>query len=195
MKKVIYLVLLSFVLLSSIAYAQDKWTWMLYLLEDETQLDGMDDLNEWEANGSTQNVNYVVLINAEDDSKDGVYYIQQDPNGYDDVFRSPRVSTQFGTDFDMSDWHTLRDFMNYCVQNYPADHYGLTLWDHGNGIFKGEITNGGIFGPIIRDNNATSPKSFVDGMKLWELDDALSAFKTNTGQNLDIIGFDVCLLG
>ncbi len=195
MKKVIYLVLLSFVLLSSIVYAQDKWTWMLYLLEDDTQLDGMDDLNEWEANGSTQNVNYVVLINAEDDSKDGVYYIQEDPNGYDDVFRSPRVSTQFGTDFDMSDWHTLRDFMNYCVQNYPADHYGLTLWDHGNGIFKGEITNGGIFGPIIRDNNATSPKSFVDGMKLWELDDALSAFKTNTGQNLDIIGFDVCLLG
>ena len=194
MKKIILLLLLSSVLFTTYAFAQDKWTWMLYLLEDGTGLSGVDDINEWEANGSTNDVNYLVLFDAQDDSQDGVYYITKDPNGYDSTIRSSIVYTGFGTDPDMSDWHTLRDYMNWCATNYPADHYGLTLWDHGSGIFKGEVSQGGIFGNIT-GGNTTDTKDFVDGMKLWELDDALSDFTTNIGRKVDIVGFDVCLLG
>jgi hypothetical protein len=194
MKKIIFLIVLTIMLFATLSYAQDKWTWMLYLLEDGTGLDGMDDLNEWESNGSTSDVNYLVLIDADDDTKDGIYYIQQDPNGYDSTFRSPRVSTSFGTDPDMSDWQTLRDYMIWCKDNYPADHYGLILWDHGDGIFKGEVTHG-IFGSTVADNSSSEDKDFVDGMKLWELDDALSSFDSSIGRNIDIVGFDVCLLG
>ena len=132
-----FLIFMFITILFTASYAADKWTWMLYLLEDGTGLSGVDDINEWEANGSTNDVNYLVLFDAQDDSKDGVYYITHDPNGYDNTIRSNIVYTGFGTDPDMSDWHTLKDYILWCKNNYPADHYGLTLWDHGNGIFKG----------------------------------------------------------
>ena len=192
LKKLFLTILLMCVFVTA-SFATAKWTWMLYLLEDGTGLSGVDDINEWEANGSTSDVNYLVLFDAQNDSQDGVYYITHDPNGYDSTIRSNIVYTGFGTDPDMSDWHTLKDFMIWVKNNYPAEHYGLTLWDHGSGIFKGEV-NKGIFGSIMDDTNQTD-KDFVDGMKLWELDDALTNFKNAIGRNLDIIGFDVCLLG
>ena len=37
----------------------------------------------------------------------------------------------------MSDPDTLRAFINYGVQNYPADNYDLILWDHAGGPANG----------------------------------------------------------
>lgn len=158
------------------------WTWMLYLLEDGTGLDGADDINEWEANGSINGlINYIVLYDAQDDSYDGIYYIEQDPDGYNSTIISPIVSTFLGIDPDMSNWETLRDFIMWCKNNYPSQHYGLIMWDHGNGIFREERK--GLF------------KGFCEGMKLWEMDNAIEEFTTAIGEKIDIVGFDLCLLG
>lgn len=161
----------------------DKWTWMIYLLEDETGLNGAKDINEWEVNGSVpQRANYIVLYDAQVDSMDGVYYVTQDPEGMNSEIQSPIVTKAFGTDPDMSSEETLEQFLMWTKDNYPAQHYGLTMWDHGSGIFKGK-------------ENTGITKNFVGGMKLWEMDTAVKAFKNTTGQNIDVIGFDVCLLG
>ena len=32
---------------------------------------------------------------------------------------------------------TLSAFVDYCTENYPADHYGLILWNHGGGPLWG----------------------------------------------------------
>lgn len=37
----------------------------------------------------------------------------------------------------MGDADTLTDFVNYGVQSYPANHYGLILWNHGGGPVGG----------------------------------------------------------
>lgn len=162
---------------------KDKWTWMLYLLEDGTGLNGSKDINEWEVNGSVRGrANYLVLYDAQVDSMDGVYYVTKDPAGFNFNIQSPKVTKIFGTDPDMSNNETLEQFLMWVKDNYPAQHYGLTMWDHGSGIFKSE-ENPGI------------TKDFVGGMKLWEMSDAVQSFKNETGQNIDVIGFDVCLLG
>ncbi|MCD4820210.1 MAG: choice-of-anchor J domain-containing protein [Candidatus Cloacimonetes bacterium] len=183
--KRIYLFILLAVFIFSIVHAQDKWTWMLYLYEDGTGLDGADDINEWEDNGSTADVNYLCLYDADNNANDGIYYIENDPGGYNSTIVSSIVSTHLNSGLDMNDWQTLEDYIIWCKDNYPADHYGLTVWDHGDGIFKGEITNG-----IIGEN-----RGCVGDMKLWEMDNALSTFTTAIGRNIDIVGFDVCLLG
>ena len=42
---------------------------------------------------------------------DGIYYVEEDPNGYNQTIISPIVSTHLGTDPDMSNWETLKDFI------------------------------------------------------------------------------------
>ena len=37
----------------------------------------------------------------------------------------------------MGDADTLMVFVNYGVQSYPANHYGLILWNHGGGPVGG----------------------------------------------------------
>src|SRR6056297_37468 len=162
----------------------DKWTWMVYLLEDGTGLNGAKDINEWEVNGSVDGrVNYLVLYDAQDDEKDGVYYVTKDKDGFDYEISSEKITSPFGVDPEMSDSQTLENFLLWIKDHYPAQHYGLTMWDHGSGIFKGKTTEKGI------------TKDFVGGMKLWEMSDAVQTFKNQTGQGIDVIGFDVCLLG
>ena len=159
------------------------WTYMVYLLEDGTGLNGAEDINEWEVNGSVDDhVNYIVLYDAQNDAKDGIYYVEKDPGGYNGTIVSQIVSTVLGTDPNMDDWHTLKDFMIWTGDNYPAEHYGLTVWDHGSGIFKNQ-------------QSKDITRGCVGDMKLWELDDALDEFTTSIGRKVDIIGFDVCLLG
>lgn len=163
----------------------DKWTWMLYLLEDDQGLDGIKDINEWEMNGSVDGqVNYLVLYNSNTDANDGIWYIQKDENGYNRVLVSDLVNTDFGKDPDLSDPSVLEEFLLWVKDNYPAQHYGLTMWDHGSGIFKkADNQDKGI------------EKGFVGEMKLWEMSKAIEPFVAAIGHKMDVIGFDVCLLG
>ncbi len=93
----------------------------------------------------------------------------------------------------MSDPATLKAFINYGVQNYPAEKYDLILWDHAGGpsggfavdehfdseaegakledsqMFTSEVVD------ALRDNDLTSPK---DGRE---------------PQKFDFIDFDACL--
>jgi len=78
----------------------------------------------------------------------------------------------------MGDDDTLGDFINYCYDNYPADMYGLILWNHGGGAFNGygydELTN--------------------DCLSLMELGNALNATPFKDNNKLEFIGFDACLM-
>ncbi|RLD62441.1 MAG: hypothetical protein DRJ01_06145, partial [Bacteroidetes bacterium] len=159
------------------------WTYMLYLYEDGTGLDGAEDINEWEVNGSVDGyVNYILLYDSDNDSKDGIYYVEKDPNGDNSTIVSQIVSDELGKNPNMNDWHTLRDFMIWTKEHYPAHHYGLTVWDHGSGIFKSQQTK-------------DIAKGCVGDMKLWEMDNALNEFTSSIGRKIDVVGFDVCLLG
>lgn len=77
----------------------------------------------------------------------------------------------------MSSADTLTYFLNYSKENYPADKYGLILWDHGGGAVSG-------FG--YDENNPDKN----DTLTIDEIKVALDSFNTR----LDFIGFDACLM-
>ncbi|MFA8449198.1 MAG: clostripain-related cysteine peptidase [Bacteroidales bacterium] len=156
------------------------WTWMVYMYEDGTGLDGLKDFNEMEVNGSIPGVvNYIVLYDSDDDAKDGIYYVQKDPEGMNSTIISKKISTHMNKGLDMDNWETLRDFIVWTYKKYPADHVGITVWDHGSGIFRGE----------------SKWKSAVGKVTLWDLNNALSIFNNTYKRKVDIFGFDVCLMG
>ncbi|MCR5733219.1 MAG: hypothetical protein K6G22_01310 [Lachnospiraceae bacterium] len=71
---------------------------------------------------------------------------------------------------------TLADFIAWGMASYPADRYGLILWDHGGGTVLGfgadEVHSGSM-------------------MRIQQLK---KAFET-AGGHFDFIGFDACLMG
>lgn len=155
------------------------WTWMIYLYEDGTGLNGFKDINELEVNGSVPDmVQYVVLYDSDVDANDGIYLIQKDPDGSNSNMISECIDKSMGLDPNMNSYQTLEKFMLWTAENYPANNYALTVWDHGSGIFK-------------KDNS----RAAVGEMKLWEMEMALNSFVDATQKKLEIMSFDVCLLG
>lgn len=79
----------------------------------------------------------------------------------------------------MADPQTLANFLQWGVTNYPSDHMGLILWDHGGGSITGVC-----FDEI----------NYGDSMDLKQLDSALLACAETFGRKFDFIGFDACLM-
>lgn len=75
----------------------------------------------------------------------------------------------------MTSADTLSDFIQYAVKTFPANRYGLILWDHGGGSLVGyghdELYPG-------------------EAMALDQVDKALS----DAGCKFDFLGFDACLM-
>ena len=79
---------------------------------------------------------------------------------------------------DMGAAETLTAFLDFCAENYPADHYGLIFWDHGAGPLWGYGSD------ELFDS---------DALLLSEMDSALAA-SAFSGKRLDFVGFDACLM-
>ncbi len=73
---------------------------------------------------------------------------------------------------------TLTDFGKWTVEHYPAEHYGLVLWDHGGGW------------SMIASDDTHGPS----GIAMPDLQKALGAITQAAGKKLDFIGFDACLM-
>jgi hypothetical protein len=79
----------------------------------------------------------------------------------------------------MGEPDTLSSFINWTVENYPADNYILSLWDHGGGAVSG-------FG--------IDEKHDDDSLTLAEIE---KAFNDSIGKNnleFEMINFDSCLM-
>jgi Clostripain family len=83
-----------------------------------------------------------------------------------------------GTDVNSGDGTALTDFGTWAVQNYPADHYGLILWDHGGGW------------SMIASDDTLAP----GGIHMPDLQKALDSITKTANQKLDFVGFDACLM-
>ena len=78
----------------------------------------------------------------------------------------------------MGDPDTLTYFLNFAADNYPADNYGLIMWDHGNGPMEG----------LCLDERFKP-----DRMDVEELAEALHKSPFSK-EKLEWIGFDACLM-
>ncbi len=74
----------------------------------------------------------------------------------------------------MGDAETLGSFLRYGVENYPADNYGVILWNHGGGM------RGVAFDEMFEG----------EGLSLGDL----NAGFASADANFEFIGFDACLM-
>lgn len=162
--------------------AQKKWTFLVYL-DGDNNLDGagVADMNEMEQAGSSNDVNIVVQW----DRSAGAtwtttrrYYVTHDTTN-----AIASTNLQDLGELNMADPNTLRDFVNWAIAAYPADHYALVLWNHGSGVrTRGpqEVTRDVCWD----DTNGGS-------LSISEVRGALGLI----GAKLDVLGYDACLMG
>ena len=79
----------------------------------------------------------------------------------------------------MGEAQTLSQFLAYGVEHYPADSYGLVLWNHGGG-------------PLVGFGVDTAHQG--DGLSLLELRQALLDSPFGSGRRLEWLAFDACLM-
>ena len=177
---------------SASSYEAD-WLFMVYLDADNNlESAGIDDLNEMEVAGSTDNVKIVVEMDRadrtwDDDTSNGNwtdakrFYITRDTDTA--IINSP-VIADLG-EVNMGDLATLQSFIEWAIANYPAKHYALVLWNHGSGWREAATI---AMKSVCIDDQAN------DELTMTELRSALNAANATTGKVLDIIGFDACLM-
>jgi len=178
-----------------------EWTVMVYLDADNNlESAGIDDINEMEIVGSSDDVNVVVQVDRipysvlaannqgyADDVSNGDwtntrrYYITQD---FDPIQINSQLESDLG-ELNMGDPQTLIDFANWAAINYPAKKYLLVIWNHGGGFRSSAYTTKDI---------AWDDTSGGDKITMPELEDALFAISIQIGKKIDIVGMDACLM-
>lgn len=166
--------------------AQAKWTYMVYVAGDNNLSDdAIKDINEMEQVGSTGAVNIVVQAEFSPNyspgqtanTKRGRIIKDTDTNAISSLSDLPQNR-------DMGDPAQLTDFINWTKTNYPADHYALVLWSHGDGWKKVRAT-GGVQRGALQDESAGSYMAFP----------SIAQAINNAGGGIGLIDFDACLMG
>ncbi|MGV8124413.1 MAG: clostripain-related cysteine peptidase [Candidatus Xenobiia bacterium LiM19] len=159
-----------------------KWTVMLYSAADNNlETDMVQDVIDLESVGSDKNTNVLVQLDRGESASSisggwkgcKRFYLNQ--GGDSSNLTSPPL--QDLGQVNMADPKALADFIKWGVQNYPAEHYILIISDHG----------GGWTGAISDDSSG-------GWMETKQIREALEAAEKATGQKLDILGFDACVM-
>ena len=185
MKKCFALVLAVMLLLSVVPIAsakQQTFTLMIYLCGTDLESDGgmaVNDLAEMIESGVRENSGLTVYIqtggtkkwsnDALDNKKAQRWLLTGE--GIEEVESLGKVN--------MGAQDSFTDFLVYGVQHYPADRYGLILWDHGGGSADG-----------VCFDELTSDALFMD--EIYASLDAVS--KQSQYSKFAFIGFDACLM-
>ena len=162
----------------------DAGTWTIFVYLCGTDLESDDyggmasfDLEEMCQAASSDSVRFVVQTG-------GAYY------WYDDrisPFRTQRFVVEDGelSRVYSGEWsgmgrtETLADFLTWGVEEYPAEHMGVILWNHGGGSISGVC-----FDELDE----------YDSLTLRELDAALLSVYGSMTDRFTFIGFDACLM-
>ncbi len=170
------------------AAGADTWTVLVYLDGDNNlERDAVKDFNEMERVGSDDRVKIVVQLDRirgngpDDDDSNGDwdtakrFLVKQD----DDRRKMNSEELDDLGEQNMGDPQTLVDFITWGVEQFPAQHYALVIWDHGSS-----------WAGIAFDDSSDKK-----GISLPELDVALRTAQSQTGvEKFDLIGFDACLM-
>jgi len=107
---------------------EKEWTVMVYLAGDNN-LDsaGVIDLKEMKKVVSTEQINVIAQFDREGKAiATNRYYIRKGGTLAKDVVGSLGETN-------MGNPRVLEDFIKWGIKNYPAEHYLVVVWNHGNG--------------------------------------------------------------
>ena len=164
-----------------------NWTFMAYLDGDGFDLEEDIPLfiNNMELIGSNSKVN--VVAQADDYTKWGGetrrYYITYDSNPKKNDYTWNNITSPLAdndtSEKNMGNPKTLLDFVKWSVENYPADHYCLTIFNHGGG-----------FHGLCFDST-----SMGDRLTMPEFKNAMENVSKEIGKNLDLLILEPCNMG
>lgn len=181
---------MAWLLPTATAQPVDDWTFLVYLDGDNNlEAEGITDFLEMASIGSDSNVNVLVLFDRTPgyssaygdwtDTRRG----RVDPNDVPDG----AWGTSIG-EANMGDPNTLVDFVEWGMQNFPAQRYAVVLWDHGNGWRGQPPDESPLFKSVCQDDTDG------DTLVIREVRQALETIE-NDASRLDLVGFDACLMG
>jgi hypothetical protein len=152
------------------------WTVLLYNDGDNNlESYALTSLSQLEMIGSDDNVNLVALT----DTLSDVAYLQYVEKN--NLVNIPGYG--YPKEADMSSGTTLEEFIEIGVSEFPADHYAVILWDHGGG-WRG----------ICWDDTTLELTGVDDFISMAELRSAFWGASNATGEPIDVVGFDACLM-
>jgi Clostripain family len=214
-------IIFALALLVSPAWADADWTVMIYLnAKNNLEQDGINNFQDMAATGSSPNVNLVVEMGRPLD------HISQDFGPWSGVLRflvrkgtHPTPSealmdlSKSGENTDMGSPETLSNFIDWSLKNYPAKHYMLVIWNHGQG-WRFQIATALNVRTLAAKKDAMSV-AMVDQMKprvppvggyrsvSWDDDTKNILYNSQiqtvlsqkfSNPKLDVLGFDACLM-
>ncbi|MCC8104033.1 MAG: clostripain-related cysteine peptidase [Clostridiales bacterium] len=163
--------------------AEDEYTLMVYMVGSNLESDygaASADLMEMLYSGvDCSKVNVLIYtggsssweMDAISSEHNSVFLMTGEGELYEDGSTSSSVN--------MGSASTLAAFLSYCQESYPAQHYALILWDHGNGAVNG-FGNDELYG--------------YDPLYLSEMKEALENSLFGEERKLDWVGYDACLM-
>ena len=184
MSKIISIAVAFFLLFTIFGYtnynasAEDEipeWGFYVYMAGDNTLYNELtDDLNEMKMVGSNEDLDIVALTDKIDDNDSHLYHVLK----HNLVERNlSEVNETWENELDMGDGNTLRDFLIWASNEFPAKRKILIIWNHGSGWEK-----------VAEDGN-----SFLT---VPEINLSLREYREVTNESpFTLIGFDACLMG
>ena len=190
------------------------WTFLAYMAGDNT-LDaaGPVDLKEMKKVGSSDKLNLIAQLDRATGHSCQRYYLRKGTAlAADSVAKLGKIDT--------GDPKNLSDFIAWGIQNYPADHYALVLWNHGGGwddtdVYADERYRGlrrlpgrtrhALFHTPVRRTLEKAKKDEVSRAILYddnakdfldnqEMKKVLAGAAKLLKRNLDLLGMDACLM-
>ncbi|MDX1992510.1 MAG: clostripain-related cysteine peptidase [bacterium] len=165
-----------------------QWTVLVYMAADNNlEKFALQDANELEFVGSAESMNLLMQIDRAEGYGDGDgdwtearrYVVRQDDEDLAGLEINSELVQNLG-EINTGDPANLVDFVTWGIQNYPAQHYALIIWDHG-GAWYGAASDDSADGDLLT---------------LPEVDTALTEIRQQVGiDKFDLIGFDACLMG
>ena len=179
MKKMIccgWILLLALCLALGCAAAEaETSTLLVYLCGTDLQDAGCLDMAEMAEADAGENVNVVVLAGG---AKEWEYdFLEGNTRTLVEIRDGDAYTADWGH-ASMGSPESLKEFLEYGLENYPADRTIVVLWDHGAG------SEGGVcFDETAED----------DGLTVAEINEVLSSLPPE--RHINIFGCDACMMG
>lgn len=166
-----------------------QWTVLVYLdADNDLESAGINNFNQMEMVGSTRDVHVIVQMDRmsgtdpDNDSWTDTrrYLIIQDSDPK--RMQSIRLDDPPLGELDMGSPLTLRNFVAWGVNEFPADHYLLVIWDHGSG-WQIRSTSMQLEYKYVADDDTSGTQ-----INVTDIPGALA------GLNVDVVAFDACYM-
>lgn len=173
----------------------NTWTIFVYLCGSDLETDGglaSSDLQEMIDGSLGSKARYVVMTGGAlewqnevvDNTTLGIYLVE---DGGITLLESLEYNY-------MNDPETLLTFLNWGIENYPAEKMGLVFWDHGGGSISG-VCQDEFFFEDIQDGVLEDISGYNLALSLSDISDVLSQVYERMTDQFEFVGYDACLMG